>query len=163
MNWWEIVLLVPLALSAAVGVVGSVLPLLPGPPIILAAGAGYAWATGFRFYGSPTIIALAVLTAVSLIFDSFAGAAGAAGAGASRKAIIAATVLAAVGFLAGPLWLVFVLPLIGVAAVERLTGRTSRQALKAAAGVGIGSLLTTVVRLAISLAMAVLIVVGLLT
>lgn len=163
MTWWEVALLVPLGIGIVAGIAGSILPMLPGPPIILGVAAAYAWGTRFRYLGVPTIIALAVLTVLSLIIDSLSGALGAAGAGASRKAVIGATLLATVGFFVGPLWLVLVLPLLGVWAIERLSGRSTRHSLKAAAGVGIGNLLTTVVRVVISVAMAVLVVVGFLT
>lgn len=163
MSWWEVALLVPLAGGVLVGIAGSVLPLLPGPPIILAMGAGYAWATGFRYLGPPTMIALVVLTGVSLVVDWLAGAIGAAGAGASRLAVICATVLGVVGLLLGPWWAVVALPLIGVAAVERLAGKNTRRAFRAAAGVGVGSVVSTILRVTISLAMAVVILLGFLS
>ncbi|MBN1425522.1 DUF456 domain-containing protein [Candidatus Fermentibacteria bacterium] len=163
MSWWEVALLVPLAGGVLLGIAGSVLPLLPGPPLILAVGAGYAWVTGFRHLGSTTLIALAVLTAASMVVDWLAGALGAAGAGASRLAVITATVLGVAGLFLGPWWAVVALPLLGVAAVERIAGRSTRRSLRAAAGVGIGTVVSGILRVTISVAMGLIIVFGFLS
>ncbi len=62
--------------------------------------------------------------------------------------------------LVGPLWLVFVLPLLGVIAVELAVGRGIGRALKSAGGFGIGNLANAAIKLILSLVMATIIVVG---
>jgi uncharacterized protein YqgC (DUF456 family) len=160
MIWWEWLLLIPLAVGVLLGVAGSILPILPGPPMVFACAFGYAWITGFKYLGAVSLVLLGTLVLVNLLFDQLAGAWGAARVGASRQAVVMAFVLGLIGFIFGPLWLVFVLPILGAAIVELTLGRTVGRALWSAGGVGAGNLMNVVVKLAISVAMVIIIVVG---
>jgi uncharacterized protein YqgC (DUF456 family) len=160
MIWWEILLLIPLGLGVLLGVAGSVLPILPGPPLVFACAFGYAWITGFEYLGAVSLVSLGVLVLVNFLLDQIAGAWGATLAGASRQAGVTALILGIIGFFCGPLWLVFVLPILGVALVELALGRSFGRAARAAGGVGLGSMASVVAKLAISLLMVVIITVG---
>jgi uncharacterized protein YqgC (DUF456 family) len=99
-----IVLLVGLAM--AVGIVGTVVPLLPGLLLVWAAGLAYGVVEGF---GTTGVAAFTLMTAIAV-----AGAAAgwllpqraAARAGAARSSMLVATVGAVVGF--------FVIPVVGL-------------------------------------------------
>ena len=91
------------------GLVGTVLPALPGLPLVFGGLLLAAWAGGFQEVGIGMIVVLAVLTVFSLAVDFWATALGAKRVGASRLAIIGAMlgtlgglVLGPVGLLAGP-------------------------------------------------------------
>jgi hypothetical protein len=95
---------VPLALLA-LGVVGSLLPLVPGPLFSLA-GVGYHWwQTGEP--GPLLLATLVVLGLVALAVDYLGGAVAARAGGASLRTTVAATVAGVVlALVVGPLGLV---------------------------------------------------------
>jgi uncharacterized protein YqgC (DUF456 family) len=160
MTWWEIVLLVPFGAGVLLGVAGSILPLLPGPPMIFACAFAYAWITGFNYLGAASLLSLGVLVLANLLLDHLAGAWGATRAGASKQAVVTALILGMVGFMFGSLWLVFLLPILGVALVELALGQPVERAVRAAGGVGIGTMANMLAKLAISVIMVLIIVVG---
>ena len=47
------------------GIVGALVPLLPGPPLIWLGALVWAWADGFERIGWPTLLVLAVLTVIA--------------------------------------------------------------------------------------------------
>src|SRR6185503_3009775 len=58
----------------AVGIVGSILPWLPGPLFILAGAVLWAFATDFQTLGWGRLAILGALTALSVVFGFVAGA-----------------------------------------------------------------------------------------
>lgn len=160
MTWWEISLLLPFGVGVLLGVAGSIVPILPGPPMIFVCAFGYAWITGFKYLGATSLISLGVLVLANLVLDQIAGAWGAARTGASRQAVGMALILGMIAFFVGPLWLVFALPILGVALVELALGKSVERAVRAAGGVGLGNLANVLVKLAISVTMAVIIIFG---
>ena len=92
-----------------VGLVGTVLPALPGLPLVFAGMLVAAWADGFTNVPVWVLVLLGLLTLLSLAIDFWATALGAKRVGASRKAIIGAMLgtlgglfLGPIGLLAGP-------------------------------------------------------------
>lgn len=80
--WWLLAFLL-----VVVGLVGTVAPLLPGPPLVLAGLWLAAWIDGFTRVGSATLWLLAILCGLALLLDFIASALGAQRARASRQAI----------------------------------------------------------------------------
>ena len=76
------------AILVLVGLAGIILPALPGIPLIFAGLLLAAFAGGFEQVGAGTLIALAVLTLVSVAVDFWATPVGVKRVGASRLAII---------------------------------------------------------------------------
>src|SRR4029434_5049289 len=72
------------------GLVGLVLPAIPGAPLIFAGLLLAAWAEDFVYVGLWTIVALAVLALLTYGIDLWATMFGAKKFGASRKAVIGA-------------------------------------------------------------------------
>lgn len=105
-----------------IGVVGTILPALPGLPLVFAGMLLAAWAGGFEQIGMTTLVVLGVLTAASLLIDFWATAVGARRVGASRKAVIGAVLGIFAGLFFGPLGL-FVGPFAGALVGELLHGR----------------------------------------
>lgn len=87
------------------GVVGAVLPLMPGAPLSLVGVVLYRWATGEPGLLLTAALVLACLAALAA--DLGAGAMGATSAGASRRvALLASVVGVAALFFVGPLGLI---------------------------------------------------------
>lgn len=135
-----------------VGLAGTVVPILPGVPLVFAGLFMAAWADQFQHVGAMTLTILAVLTVVSIIADFVASALGAKRLGASPRAVAGATIGALVGILFGLPGLVFG-PFIGAVVGELSANRALVQAGKAGLGTWIGLLLGSVVKLTLSFLM----------
>ena len=136
----------------AVGVAGTVLPVLPGAILVLAGITLAAWIDGFTRIPVWLLVVFGAMTAVAWVIDYVAAAAGAKRAGASRYAIIGAAIGTVAGILTG-LWGLLFMPLAGAAIGEYLAQRDAYRAGKVGLATWIGLLLGTVAKLAIVLAM----------
>jgi uncharacterized protein YqgC (DUF456 family) len=141
-----------------VGLLGTVLPVLPGTVLILLGALFYAVLDGFQRVGWPTLLVLVVFTAVATTADIWVGGLGARAGGASGWSILA-------GLLGGLIGLVFFsLPgavigaVLGVLISEVVRVRDWKQALKAGGGWAAGWLLSILVQLGLGLAMVVIFV-----
>ena len=145
--WWVLAALIVIG-----GLVGTVVPALPGVPMILAGLVLAAWSTGFEPVGWGTIGILAVLTVIAVIIDIMSAAFGAKRQGASPRAFWGATLGALVGMFFG-LAGILLGPLIGAVAAELAGGRGAQQASRSGYGVWIGIVLGTAAKLAIAFLM----------
>ena len=142
-------LLVLAVLLVVVGIGGLLLPALPGAPMVFAGLALAAWAEGFEYVGPWTLFALGVLAALTYLADFVAGAFGAKKFGASRRAVIGATIGAVVGIFFGLPGIVLG-PFIGA-----VVGELSEQPdLMRAGNAGIGATLGLVLGLAAKMSLA---------
>lgn len=135
-----------------VGLAGTVVPILPGVPLVFAGLLMAAWADQFQHVGAVTLTILGVLTVLSLVADFLASALGAKKLGASPRAVAGATIGALVGILFGLPGLIFG-PFIGAVLGELSANRALVQAGKAGLGTWIGLLLGSVVKLTLSFLM----------
>ena len=101
------------------GLLGTVVPALPGMPLMFAGMLLSAWVGHFQVISLTVIFLLAALTVIALIADFVAGALGAKRVGASKLAIIGATVGTVAGLFTAPLGLL-VGPFAGAAIGEYL-------------------------------------------
>lgn len=142
------------ALLAIAGLVGTVLPALPGLPLVFCGMLLAAWTDGFRHIGVPMLVVLGLLTLFSLGVDFWATAHGAKRVGASRLAVAGAMIGTLGGLLFGPLGLLFG-PFAGALAGELLHRRSlQREHLGHAAKVGFGTWFGIVLGTALKLALA---------
>lgn len=140
------------ALLVLVGLVGTVVPLLPGPPLVFAGLLLAAWIDGFHHFGLPTIAVLTVFLLATVAVDLLASALGAKRVGAGPLAVVGALVGTIVGlFFALPGLLIG--PLLGAALGEYWSRRDWRQAGRVGLATWIGMLLGGAVRLALTLSM----------
>ena len=135
-----------------VGIAGTILPALPGLPLVFAGMLLGAWAGDFAYIGVPTLVVLGVLTAFSLVVDFWATALGAKRVGASGKAVAGAVIGTFVGIFFGPIGL-FAGPFIGALAGELLHGRDGGQATRVGFGTWLGVVFGTVLKLALAFTM----------
>jgi uncharacterized protein len=141
------------------GLVGLVLPAIPGAPLIFAGLLLAAWAEDFVYVGLWTIVALAVLALLTYGIDLWATMFGAKKFGASRKAVIGAIIGSIVGIFLGFPAVIFG-PFIGAVIGELLAQKNLRQATRAGIGATIGLVLGAALKLSIALAMIAVFVVA---
>jgi hypothetical protein len=140
------------AVLVVVGVVGTVLPALPGALLVFAGLALAAWADGFAHVGTLTLTGLGVLAALTYAVDFAATALGAKKLGASRRALIGAALGALVGLFFG-LPGVLLGPFIGAVLGELSVQRDLVRAGRAGVGAWLGVLLGAAAKLALVMAM----------
>jgi uncharacterized protein YqgC (DUF456 family) len=136
----------------AVGVAGTILPALPGVPLVFGGMLLAAWIDDFQKIGYITLGVLGVITLLSLAVDFFAGVAGVKRFGASRAAVLGAALGTVVGLFFGILGLVFG-PFAGALVGELSARRGVLTAGRVAFGTWIGMLLAVVIKLALVFAM----------
>ena len=136
----------------ALGVAGTVLPVLPGAILVFGGIALAAWIDDFARIPVWLLLLLAVLTAMAWVVDYLAAAAGAKRAGASKLAIIGAAIGTLAGIFSG-LWGLLFMPLAGAAIGEYVAQRDLRRAGKVGLATWIGLLLGTAVKVALVFAM----------
>ncbi len=129
-----------------IGVVGTVLPALPGPPLVFAGMLLGAWVDNFHLVSVGMIVVLALITVVALAIDVVASLLGAKRVGASKLAILGATLGGIVGlFLGPPGWLLG--PFAGALGGEWLHGRDLAKASRVGVGTWTGMVVGAVCKL----------------
>lgn len=149
-------MLIVAGILVATGVVGSVLPLLPGVPLIFGGILLYGWATKFTVVDGRFIALALGLTVLSAVLDWVAGSLGARRYGATSRGVIGALVGGIVGLLTmGPVG-IFIGTFLGAVMGELLMGRSANEAMRAGWGSLLGLVAGTLARLAIAISLAVM-------
>jgi uncharacterized protein YqgC (DUF456 family) len=134
------------------GVVGSVIPGLPGTIFVFAGMWLAAWADGFTRVSVATIVVLGVLAAASYAVELAAAGLGVKRVGASRQAIVGAALGTVLGLFFG-LPGVIVGPFAG-AVIGELSARSGlAQAARVGVAAWVGLLLGTAVRVGVAFIM----------
>jgi uncharacterized protein YqgC (DUF456 family) len=149
---WTILWWILAGLIVITGFVGTIVPALPGIPIIFSGLVLAAWSTDFEPVGWGTIGVLGALTILSVMIDFLAAAFGAKRLGASQRAFWGATLGAIVGIFFG-LFGIILGPFVGAVAAELSSGRGAQQAGRSGYGVWIGIVIGTAAKLAIAFLM----------
>ncbi len=135
------------------GVAGTLFPILPGAPLIFIGTIIIVARDGISGFDTFILVVSAALTAISILVDFAATAYGAKRAGASKAAIVGATL----GSLIGMFFLlpgIILGPFIGAVAGELTTSDDLRRAGNVGVATWLGLLVGTVCKLAIAFAMA---------
>jgi uncharacterized protein len=119
------------------GLVGTVLPALPGTVLVLAGIVLGAWIDNFSRVGMGTLALVAVLAVLAWVFEYVAGLMGAKKAGASRQALMGAALGTVLGLFMGLVGVLF-MPLVGAALGEYLARRDERNAVKVGVATWLG-------------------------
>lgn len=138
-----------------IGLLGTVLPVLPGLPVMFAGMWLAAWADGYQRIGAGMLLLLGGLVVLSIITDLLASLVGARRAGASRKGMWGAGVGGVVGIFFGLPGLLAG-PLLGAAAGEMAHGRHWRDASRIGVGTWVGLLVGAIFKVMLALAMLLL-------
>ena len=145
--WWILAVLVVVA-----GLAGTIIPALPGVPLVFGGLFIIAWIGEFNTIGWGTITVLALLAVIAWLIDLLAGALGARYAGASIRSFWGATAGAVVGMFFG-LPGIILGPFIGAVLGEMGGGRNVTQAGRAGIGAWLGMVVATAAKLTIAFVM----------
>ncbi|HQV71577.1 MAG: DUF456 domain-containing protein [Dokdonella sp.] len=148
----QIILYVLAALLIIVGTLGTVLPALPGVPIVYAGMFLAAWVGDFSHIGWPTLTILGVLTALSVIVDLLASVFGAKRVGASGWALFGAAAGTVIGLFFGLVGLIFG-PFVGAVAGELIAGSTLKRSTVVGVGAWLGFIFGTLAKIALCFTM----------
>ncbi len=145
---WQIIVAVLLVVA---GIAGTVLPMLPGVPLVFAGLLLAAWHGGFDQVGILTMVIIGAIAALAWAVDFFASMVTAKKAGASKYALWGAGIGALVGIAGGIVGLI-IGPAIGAIIGELITHKNaSKEATSKATAVGIAAGLGFVLALAIKI------------
>jgi uncharacterized protein YqgC (DUF456 family) len=145
--WWLLAGLIVIA-----GLAGTVIPALPGVPLVFAGLFVGAWIGNFETIGWITVGVLAFLALVAWAVDFLAGALGARYLGASSRAFWGATFGAIVGIFFGLPGIVLG-PFIGAVLGELSGGSDLVQSGRSGLGAWLGMVVATAAKLAIAFLM----------
>lgn len=123
------------------GLAGTVLPAVPGLPVIWAAMFGYGWYSGWADYGFTAMLVSGITVAISIAVDQLASVMGAKKFGASRAGMIGSFIGAIVGLMILNIIGLIAGTFLGAMAFEMLfSGRSLGQGMASGAGALVGFL-----------------------
>ena len=143
---------VVVAILMLAGLVGAIVPLLPGAPLIFAGALLYAVSTDFTPVGVGRLAILAALGVLAWALEHVAGVVGTRRAGGGRAAVIGATLGLFVGVMVAPMGLLLG-PILGAIAGELLSGRAPKASVRTGIGAALGVLTGVVAHFALALVM----------
>ena len=159
MEWlsWELLTIpgwILAVLLILIGLAGTVLPALPGVPIILLGLLLIAWMDGFVAVSVNTLLWLGALALLSVVIDFLATAEGARRFGAGRLAILGASLGLLVGFFFGLAGILFG-PFLGAVAGHLIGKANLDDSMRAGVGASIGVVIGTASKIVIGAIMLV--------
>jgi uncharacterized protein YqgC (DUF456 family) len=143
----------------AVGLVGAVVPLLPGIPLIFGGIWLIAAVDHYRHLGLWWLLGIALVGAVGLLMDLLAGALGAKRVGASPRAVWGALIGTLVGLFFGLPGLLLG-PFIGAVLGELVDGNSVLRSTHVGASAWVGLIFGMIIKLVVSLTMVSLLAAG---
>jgi uncharacterized protein YqgC (DUF456 family) len=155
----QIIGLVLAGILMLAGLAGTILPVLPGTPLMLIAAIGHRLYFGATSAANWVLAVLVILTGISLALDYLASTCGARQLGATWRGMLGAVLGAIVGLFFGIIG-IFIGPFIGAILLELAGGYPFKKALQAGAGAFIGLIAGAVGKFAIGMVMLTLFVVA---
>lgn len=146
-------ILILTAVLMSLGLLGSVLPGLPGAPLILLGALVYAWYTGFTVISWMTLLGLLALTLLGYLLEIFASALGVKKLGGSRWGMAGALLGAIIGLLFGGLPGLILGPFVGAFLLELAKTKDPAASLKSGVGTLLGFLAGAIGKLIIAAVM----------
>ena len=135
-----------------VGLAGTILPALPGVPLVFMGLLIAAWMGDFQKIGWPTLTILALLTALAVAADLLATLFGAKRAGASKLALLGAAIGSIVGLFFGLIG-ILVFPFVGAVAGELVARRRLDRAARVGLATWLGMLFGALAKLSLAITM----------
>jgi uncharacterized protein YqgC (DUF456 family) len=151
----DILLYVIASALIAVGLVGAIVPTLPGIPLIFGGIWLIAGVDHYRHVGLWWLLGIASIGAVGLTLDLLAGALGAKRVGASKQAVAGALAGTVIGLFFGLPGLLLG-PFVGAVLGELAAGNSVLRSTQVGVSAWIGLIFGTIIKLVSSLMMVVL-------
>jgi len=148
----SVILWVAAVILIVVGLVGIVLPALPGTILILAGLVLAAWADNFARVGPGMLVLIGVIGAASYAVDFVAAALGAKHLGASKRAMVGAALGTVLGLFFGFVG-VIVGPFLGAVVGELTQHRDWKRVGRAGLAAWLGFVIGAAVKVAIAFVM----------
>ncbi len=148
------------AIIMFIGLVGGLLPFIPGPPLIWLGALYYAYRTNMVDVGWPSLTLLLILAIIGSTADIWMGYLGARRGGASSWASLASIVGGLIGLLVLSLPGMLIGSIGAVALLEYQRHRSVHNMLRASGGYVVGWLLSVVVKIALSILMIVIFIIA---
>ena len=136
------ILLIGLCL-ALIGLLGCIVPVLPGPPLSFLSLIILSWAKDWEPFSLRFFAIMALLTAAVSLLDYVLPAGGAKKYGASRWGIWGSLIGMPLGILFFPPWGIIIGGIAGALLGELIAGKETGKALQASWGIFVGYMLST--------------------
>ncbi len=150
----EVVFAIICAVLILIGLVGVIMPYLPGVPVAWLGLFIYAIGTDWERLSVTTIVVFGAITVLALLVDFIAPLLGAKKYKASKWGIIGASIGLFLGIIIFQIWGIILGPLLGALIGELIAGKSTDIALKSALGTFIGFIFGTLMKVVIVLVMA---------
>lgn len=146
---WQLLVAI---LLIAIGIAGTVLPMLPGVPLVFAGLLLIAWSGEFAQVGIFTMCIIGVVALLAWVVDFVASIATAKKVGASKYALWGAGIGAVLGIAGGIAGLI-IGPAIGAIIGELIAHKDTTRATTVGIAAGLGFVLALVVKILLTLTM----------
>lgn len=133
---------------ALAGIIGCILPIIPGPIFSFLALILLSWAKNWQVFSQTFLMVMGSLTALLIILDYLAPALGAKKYGASKPGLWGSAIGMVIGIFFIPPWGIILGAFVGALVGELLAGKSGKKALRAGWGILIGSVLGIGLKLA---------------
>jgi uncharacterized protein YqgC (DUF456 family) len=150
----EVVFVIICAVLILAGLVGVIMPYLPGITLAWLGLFIYAIGTDWERLSVTTIVVFAVLTVLALLMDYIAPLLGAKKYKASKWGMIGASIGLFLGIIIFQIWGIIVGPLLGALIGELLSGKSAGEAFKISLGTLVGFLFGSLMKIVLILVMA---------
>ena len=137
-------------LLALAGVVGGILPFIPGPPLSFLSLLILSWAYQWEPFSGCFLIIMGLLTVLLTVLEYLIPAGGAKKYGASKAGIWGSFLGMPLGLFFFPPWGILIGGIVGAFSGELIAGKEGNAALRASWGVFIGYIAGTALKLAFS-------------
>jgi len=155
MQWWEIVAFIFSILIMLVGLFGTILPVIPGTPLILATAFIYALITGFSEITWGTIGIFALMTIAAQLFEWLSTVFGVKKMGGSYYGVVGSLIGMIAGLLIPGVGIFgFIIgAFVGAVVFEIIRGQEFDRAIRAGFGSFIGFLFSGVLKFVLAATM----------
>ena len=145
-----VLLIITGLLLALAGIVGCILPFIPGPPLSFLSLLALSWARQWEPFSVRFLIIMGLLTVLLTVLDYVIPAGGAKKFGASKAGIWGSLFGMPLGLFFFPPWGILIGGIAGAFLGELIAGKEGNTALRASWGVFIGYVAGTALKLAFS-------------
>ncbi len=149
MEFWEVVVIIIGGLLSVTGLIGCIIPALPGPPLNYVAILLIHF-TGLTEFSNRFLITYLLLNIAVVVFDYVLPVYGAKFYGASKKGIWGSIIGLVIGLFFFPPFGMILGVLVGAVVGELIAGKNESEALKAGFATFVASLIMIVVKLILS-------------